>query len=74
MGRKTACSASEWHQIAREGARDLAKELRKRLGGKIGMDQWRQYYARFLKEAASLAIEDCDVQRIVSEALRKVLS
>ena len=73
MGRKTACSSSEWHQIAREGARDLARELRKKLGGKIGMDTWRQYYAKYLRAAAELAIEDCDVQRIVNEAIRKVL-
>ena len=73
MGRKTACSADEWHQIPKEGARDLARELRKKLGGKIGMETWKQYYARFLREAASLAVEDCDVQRIVNEAIRKVL-
>ena len=73
MGRKTACNASEWHQIASIGARDLARKLRAKLGGKIGMETWKQYYAKYLRAAAELAIEDCDVNRIVQEAIRKVL-
>ena len=76
MGRKTACTSEQWKAITRFGASKLARELRKRKILNDGMrdfDVWRQYFAKYLRTASELAIDECDVDRIVNEALNKAL-
>ena len=76
MGRKTACSAEEWKQITKLGARQLARELRKKGILNDGMNDfnvWRQYFAKYLRTASRLAIEDCNVEEIVRKALAEVV-
>ena len=71
MGRKTACDATQWHELTRTLARRLARKMRAQAGGKISIDEWRRVFGQALREAAQLAVEDCNVQRIVDQVLSK---
>jgi len=72
MGRKTACSIEEWRTITKDIARGLSRKLRAQGVKRISLDEWRKKYAEALRLASELAIEDCDVSRIIDEVLRRV--
>ena len=71
MGRKTACTVDQWRELTRTLARGLSRKLRVKYGGKISIDEWRRVFGQALREAAELAVEDCNVPRIVEQVLSK---